>query len=178
MNTTGLKYPIGRYEKPEVISEEMIKHYIKIISDFPERLQKEIKSLSDDQLDTVYRPDGWTIRQLINHCADSHSNSLTRFKLALTEENPVIRPYYEDRWAELCDSKNIPVEPALKMLEGIHERWTILLKSLTPEQLSRTFIHPDSGNTIRLDENIGIYAWHCDHHLRHITSLKERKGWE
>ncbi len=178
MNTNDLKYPIGKYEKPEEISEEMIEQYINIISEFPERLKKEVEKLSGDQLDTVYRPDGWTIRQVINHCADSHSNSLTRFKLALTEDNPVIRPYFEDRWAELADSKNIPVEPAFKMLEGIHQRWTILLRSLTPEQLGRTFVHPDSGNTIRLDENIGIYAWHCDHHLRHITSLKERNGWE
>ena len=155
----------------------MLKQYINIISEFPERLQKEVGNLSDEQLDTVYRPDGWTIRQVVNHCADSHSNSLTKFKLALTEDNPVIRPYFEDRWAVLADSKNIPLEPAFKMLKGIHERWVVLLNSLTDEQLDRAFIHPESEKTIRLDENIGMYAWHCNHHLKHITALKERNGW-
>lgn len=177
MDLTELQYPIGKFEKPEEITREILNRYLNDISTFPSQLKKEVENLTDEQLDTVYRPDGWTIRQVVNHCADSHANSLTRFKLALTEEEPSIRPYFEDRWAELADSKNIPVEPALKMIEGIHERWIVLLKSLTDEQLSRTFIHPESGKTFRLDENIGIYAWHCNHHLKHIIDLKERNGW-
>ncbi|MEZ4689150.1 MAG: putative metal-dependent hydrolase [Ignavibacteria bacterium] len=168
---------MGKFKKPGKISKEMLTQFINDISTFPDRLKREVVHLTDEQLDTPYRPEGWTIRQVVNHCADSHSNSLTRFKLALTEDNPVIRPYFEDRWAELADSKSNPIGPALKMLEGIHERWSILLRSLTVEQLSRTFIHPESGKKIRLDENIGIYAWHCNHHLRHITALKEQMGW-
>lgn len=173
-----MQYPIGKYEKPEKITVEMITQYINIISRFPARLKMEVENLSDEQLDTVYRPGGWSIRQVVNHCADSHSNSLIRFKLTLTEDKPVIKPYFEDRWAELADSKSIPLEPALKMLEGIHERWTVLLNSMSEDQFKRSFIHPETGKTIKLDENIGIYAWHCEHHLRHITSLKERNGWK
>lgn len=177
MDLNDLKYPIGKFEKPDIITKEVLENYINDISTFPDRLQKQVVNLTDHQLDTEYRPGGWTIRQLVNHCADSHSNSLTRFKLALTEENPSIRPYFEDRWAELEDSKNISIDPALKMLEGIHERWVVLLNSLTDEQMGRAFIHPESEKTFRLDENIGIYAWHCNHHLKHIIGLKERNGW-
>lgn len=177
MESDSLKYPAGKFEKPDVITKDLREHYIEVISKFPAHLRIEVEGLSEKQLDTEYRPDGWNIRQVVNHCADSHSNSLNRFKLALTEDNPTIRPYFEDRWADLEDSKNIPIDPALKMLEGIHERWVVLLKSLTEEQFERTFIHPESGKSIRLDENTGVYAWHCDHHLRHITALKERNGW-
>jgi hypothetical protein len=105
-------------------------------------------------------------------------NSLTRFKLTLIEDKPTIKPYYEERWAELADSKNMPIEPALNILDGIHQRWTVLLNNLTKEQLDRTFIHPEHGKEFRLDENIGIYAWHCNHHLAHITILKSKMGWK
>lgn len=173
----SLQFPIGKYIKPETITQEILDNYILDIETFPSRLKLEVLNLTDSQLDTAYRPDGWTIRQVINHCADSHMNSLTRFKLALTEDKPVIKPYFEDRWAELADSKTMPIEPALKMLEGIHSRWTVLLKSLSSVELSKTFIHPEHGKEFRLDENIGVYAWHCNHHLAHITSLKNRMGW-
>lgn len=172
-----LKFPIGEFQKPDDLTEALIANYISDIQSFPQRLRKEVENLSDEQLDSPYRSDGWTIRQVVNHCADSHLNSFTRFKLALTEDKPTIKPYYEDRWAELADSKTMPVEPALKMLEGLHERWTVLLTSLTKEDLKKKFIHPEHGKEISLDENIGIYAWHGNHHLAHITSLKKRKNW-
>ena len=178
MTIEELKFPIGRFEKPIKITLEILHNYIIDISTFPNRIKEEVKNLKDEQLDTPYRKNGWTIRQVINHCADSHMNALIRFKLTLTEEKPTIKPYFEERWAELTDSKNIPIQPALKMLEGIHERWSVLLNNFTKEQLERTFIHPEREKEIRLDENIGVYAWHCNHHLAHITSLKLRMGWK
>lgn len=177
MSIDKLKYPIGKFEKPENITEEILDKYIGDIESLPKRLKEEVDGLSNDQLDTPYRLGGWTIRQVVNHCADSHMNSLIRFKLTLTEDKPVIKPYFEDRWAELADSKNMPIEPAIKMIEGLHERWVILLKSLTQEELGRTYIHPEQGRKIRLDVTIGLYAWHCNHHLAHITGLKKSKNW-
>lgn len=177
MTIENLKYPIGKFEKPEVITKEIISEWIFEISSFPIRLKIEVNHLKDNQLDTRYRPEGWTIRQVVHHCADSHMNSLIRLKLALTEDQPIIKPYLEERWAELSDSKYMPIAPSLKMLEGIHERWTALLNNLKEEDLNRIFIHPEHGKTFRIDENIGVYAWHCNHHLAHITTLKARNHW-
>ena len=178
MTIDELKFPIGQFICPEKITEALLVKYKNAIATFPERLKKEVLHLNDHQLNTPYRQDGWTIRQVVHHCADSHMNSLIRFKLALTEDNPTIRPYFEERWAELADSKTMPIESSLKMLEGIHERWTVLLNSLTQSDLARTFVHPQSGQQFQLAENIGIYAWHCDHHLAHVTTLKQRNGWD
>lgn len=172
-----LKYPIGRFKKPEIISKEYLQNCISIIENFPEKLKSEVGQLTDKQLDTSYRENGWTIRQVIHHCADSHINSILRFKLALTEENPTIKPYFEDRFAELKDSRNFPIEASLQILEGTHKRWTALLKSLSEEDLQKTFIHPEHNKEFSLEENIGIYAWHCNHHLAHISNLKKRMGW-
>ena len=173
----NLRYPIGENQKPEIITEKILNDYFSDIENFPSKIRAETEHLNDEQLDTQYRPEGWTIRQVVNHCADSHMNSLMRFKLALTEDEPAIRPYFEDRWAELADSKSISIEPALKMLEGIHERWVVLLRSLTMDQFSKIFIHPEHGNKFCLDENTGYYAWHCNHHLAHITELKKKMNW-
>jgi hypothetical protein len=178
MSLDPLKYPIGKFTKPEVISSENIVHWISAISSFPQRLIHEVSHLNDEQLETQYRPGGWTIRQVIHHCADSHLNSITRFKLALTEEQPTIKPYFEERWAELADCKKMPILPSLKILEGIHERWTVLLKSLKDEDFGRTFIHPEHGTKISIGENIGIYAWHSNHHLAHITMAKRSNKWD
>ena len=172
-----LKFPIGKFIKPEILTKDLLNKYISEIELFPSRLKAEVITLSGSQLDTQYRPEGWTIRQVVNHCADSHMNSLTRFKLTLTEDNPVVKPYYEERWAELADSKFIAILPALLMLEGIHIRWTILLKALDEKDLAKSFIHPEHGKEFRLDENIGVYAWHCNHHLAHIITLKNQKSW-
>jgi hypothetical protein len=177
MDMEKLKYPIGRFDRPLIITDDILNKWIADISTFPARLRAEVCDLSEEQLDTPYRPDGWTIRQVVHHCADSHMNSLTRLKLALTEDSPTIRPYFEARWAELPDSKGMPIGPSLKMIEGIHERWTVLLNNLTHEQHARTFIHPQHGITFRVDENIGVYAWHCNHHLAHITETKKRNNW-
>ena len=173
-----LRFPIGKYINTTVIDSNGLKNFIADIQSFPKCLNEEVAHLNDAQLDTPYRPEGWTIRQVVHHCADSHMNSLTRFKLALTEDSPTIKPYYEERWAELADSKFTPIESSLKLLEGLHERWVALLNSLTELQLKRNFIHPEHGKSFQLDENIGVYAWHCNHHLAHITSLKTRMNWK
>ncbi|MCH7407909.1 putative metal-dependent hydrolase [Belliella sp. DSM 111904] len=177
MNIEKLKYPIGKFGKPTIITVDHLQAWIADIATFPARMSSEVLHLTDTQIDTQYRPNGWTLRQVVHHCADSHMNSLIRLKLALTEDKPVIKPYFEELWAELTDTKKMPIHPSLKMLEGIHERWTAILKSLTNDQFERVFIHPEQGKTFRVDENIGIYAWHCNHHLAHITETKKRNNW-
>lgn len=172
-----LKHPIGQHEKPALITQELMQSFIQKIAAFPENLKKAVIHLSDEQLDTPYRPDGWTIRQVVHHCADSHMNALCRFKLALTEDNPVIKPYHEEIWAELADSKTLEIAPSLILLEGLHQRWVKLLSSLSAAELQRSFIHPSHGNKVFLDENTSIYAWHGEHHLAQITELKKRKNW-
>jgi hypothetical protein len=173
-----LKFPIGHFEKPKKITRKIIEEWIDDIEAFPKNLKKEVKKLSYNQLITTYRPDGWTIMQVIHHCADSHMNSFIRFKLALTEDKPIIKPYFEDKWAELEDSTNTPISESLKLLKGLHERWAILLRSLTEDQLKRTFIHPEQGCEFSLEEYLGFYSWHCKHHLAHIVQLKKEKGWK
>lgn len=177
MTLEKLKYPIGKFNVPETITPELLNECIGVIETFPVKLKQEVEKLTDEQLDTPYRPDGWTIRQVVNHCSDSHMNSLMRFKLALTEDRPTIRPYFEDRWAELADSRTMPINAALKILDGIHERWIILLKSLSAKQLNRSFVHPEHGKESTLEETICMYAWHCQHHLAHITNLKKEQAW-
>jgi hypothetical protein len=177
MNAPDLRYPIGPYKKRLPITAERIEAQIGDIEAFPMRLREAVRDLNDSQLDTPYRPGGWTVRQVVHHCSDSHMNALIRFKLALTEDKPTIRPYYEERWAELADSKTMAIEPALTLLDGLHARWTCLLRSLTQEDLARKFVHPQHGEEFALDETIGQYAWHCNHHLAHVTELAKREGW-
>ena len=173
-NHERLKYPIGKFEKPAIIENAQIERWIKSIEAFPQQLSQEVRGLSEEELEQQYRPDGWTIRQVVNHCADSHMNSLIRFKLALTEDTPTIKPYQEDRWAELPDTKKFPVESSLKLLNGLHERWGCLLRNLSDEQLDRQFKHPETQELISLKTNIGIYAWHGEHHLAHVRNAKAR----
>jgi len=173
-----LKYPIGTYQKPTAFSKPVLESSIQDIESFPRRLKDAVATLSDAQLDTPYREGGWTLRQVVHHCADSHMNSLIRFKLALTENVPTIKPYFEDRWAELADTKAFPIASSLLLLEGLHARWAHLLRSLSETDLQREFLHPEHVRTLRLDETIGLYAWHCNHHLAHITGLKSRRGWK
>jgi hypothetical protein len=172
-----LKYPIGKFQKPANFDKSLLESYISVIKNFPEKLKNEVKNLNDQQLDTTYRTDGWTIRQVVNHCADSHINSFVRFKLSLTEDKPTIKPYFEEKWAELSDSKSFPIDSSLKILEGIHIRWTNLLENMADEDFEKSFIHPEHGKEFKLNTNLGIYAWHCEHHLAHITSLKKRMNW-
>lgn len=165
------RYPIGQFHVEVPISEEHTKKWIEEISQLPEQLTLLVKGLSESELLYTYREGGWTIKQLIHHIADSHLNSYIRFKLALTEENPIIKPYEESEWAKLLDYE-MPSQSALDLLAAIHRKWVVLLRSLSAEQLERTFRHPDSGE-VNLKENIGIYAWHGKHHLAHIRLALE-----
>ncbi|HLF33504.1 MAG TPA: bacillithiol transferase BstA [Cyclobacteriaceae bacterium] len=169
-----LKYPIGKYERPQVITRETIDRWIGEIEEFPSILRKQVSGLTEKQLSLHYRPGGWMVRQVIHHLADSHMNSLTRFKLSLTEENPVIKPYKENLWAELPDGKEADINISLLMLEGIHKRWAYLLGRMKPEQFERAYIHPERKSPQKLDGVLGLYAWHCNHHLAHIKQALEK----
>jgi len=171
-----LKYPIGEFVKPEVIDVPIINKWIVDIEIFPQSVKSITKDLSIEQLNWIYRPKGWSIKQLVHHCADSHMNSLIRFKLALTEDTPIIRPYFENKWAELPDSLDNDLSDSLALLKGLHRKWVKLLKSLNNENLNREFIHPQHGTHHSLRENIGIYAWHCNHHLAHIKQALKFEG--
>ena len=172
-----LRYPIDQPNIPKNISIKNISEWVTILENFPIRLELLVNNLSEQQLDTTYRDGGWTIRQVVHHCADSHHNSYTRFKWALTEDKPVIKAYYEDRWAELFDSKSAPIKLSLDSLKALHSKWVYFLKGLTEDDLNKHFIHPDGFEDVSLKENIGIYAWHCNHHYAHIENLLKRKGW-
>lgn len=172
-----LKYPIGKFIAPENYSTAYLSERIAEIESFPERLKKEVFQLTPEQLETPYREDGWTIRQVIHHCADSHMNCFIRIKWALTENKPVIKFYHEDLWAELPDNLTMPIEPTLSFLEGLHFRLAYLMKSFSESDLNRSFIHPENNKEYQLKEIIGTYAWHGNHHLAHITELKNRKDW-
>ncbi len=172
-----LQYPIGIFIKPEPLDKLVIASCIETIAVFPTKLRASVEYLTNEQLDTPYRPAGWTIRQVVHHCADSHMNSFIRFKLALTEDTPIVKPYLEDRWAELPDTKGMDIRHSLDVLDGLHARWVVTLRSLTPATRKRTFVHPGEGRAITLDEAIAHYAWHCEHHLAHITTLQKTKHW-
>lgn len=172
-----LRYPIGQFIAPEKYTKEYLREKITEITTFPDRLKKEVLLLSKAQLDTPYRQDGWTVRQVIHHCADSHINCFIRIKWALTENNPVIKYYHEDFWGEIHDNTSMPIEPTLTLLEGLHYRLAYLMKSLSEEDLKKSFIHPEHLKEFKIEEIIGTYAWHGNHHLAHITELKKRQGW-
>lgn len=171
-----LRYPVGPFNFADALSDKERETLIDQISATPERMRAAVKELDDGQLDTPYRPEGWTVRQVVHHVPESHLHSYTRFKLALTEDEPTIKPYFEDRWAELDDARHAPVELSLNLLDALHERWVWFLRSLGTEDFQRSFRHPDLG-VVSLDKNIALYAWHGRHHVAHITSLRERMGW-
>ena len=171
-----LRFPIGTFHYEGLLSEEQKQASLDEIARTPAKLRAAVKGLSEAQLETPYRPGGWTVRQVVHHVPDSHMNSYVRFKLALTEDEPTIEPYAEDRWAELADTKSTPVEVSLTLLESLHDRWARLLRSLSPEDWKRTFRHPEMG-AMTLEKTLALYAWHGRHHVAHITSLRERSGW-
>ncbi|MFD0963147.1 YfiT family bacillithiol transferase [Pseudofulvibacter geojedonensis] len=175
MDLEQLKYPIGKPNLPEEISSNHINLWIQTIEEFPTKIESEIEGLSNKEFGYRYRPNGWNIKQVINHCIDSHINSFVRFKLALTEDNPTIKPYREDLWAELPDTVDYNVDESLSLLKSIHRRWAYLLNSLSESDLCKTFIHPDGNEKISLKENLCIYAWHCKHHLAHIRNAKKEQ---
>lgn len=171
-----LRYPIGPFEFAVPISDDDRRALIDKIEKTPAQMQAAVAGLNEEQLGTPYRPEGWTVRQLVHHVPESHMNAYTRFKLAVTEDEPTIKPYFEDRWAELDDARHAPVALSLNLLDALHERWVWFLRSLKPEDFRRTFRHPDLG-IVSVDKNIALYAWHGQHHVAHITSLRERMGW-
>jgi uncharacterized damage-inducible protein DinB len=173
---TDLRYPIGKFKYDGHLTEDQKRTFLDEIAQTPVKLRAAVKGLSDAQLDTPYRPDGWTVRQVVHHVPDSHINSYVRFKLALTEDEPTIKPYAEDRWAELADTKTTPVDVSLMLLESLHDCWVRLLRSLTPGEWKRTFRHPEMG-AMTLEKTLALYAWHGRHHVAHITGLRERNGW-
>ncbi len=170
------RYPVGRFQAPSAITALDRHQFISEIEKLPHNLREAARGLSDAQLDTPYREGGWTVRQVIHHVADSHMNSFSRFKLALTEDSPTIKPYDEALWASTADSIAVPVESSLAVLDGLHQRWTVLLRSLADADYARTFIHPERG-VMRLDMNLALYAWHSRHHTAHVTSLRRRMNW-
>jgi hypothetical protein len=173
---TDLRYPIGKFHFEGPLTAPQKQTALDDIATAPAILRAAVKGLSEAQLDTPYRPSGWTVRQVVHHVPDSHLNSYVRFKLALTEDEPTIKTYAEDLWAELADTKATPVEVSLTMLDALHDRWVRLLRSLSPEEWKRTFRHPELG-AMTLEKTLSLYAWHGRHHVSHITSLREREGW-
>jgi uncharacterized damage-inducible protein DinB len=176
-NSMDLRYPIGKYIPCEALSPEQRATAIAQIAAAPKSLRDAVAGLSREQLDTPYRPGGWSVRQVVHHLPDSHMNSYVRLKLALTEDEPAIKTYEEERWAELADSRDTPVEVSLALFEALHQRWEVLLRSMRAEDFSRRLRHPKLG-AMPVDNLLGIYAWHGRHHVAHITSLREREGWK
>ena len=173
--TTDLQYPIGRHTAADPVTPEQVGAWIGDIAALPADLRRAVAPLTDSQLDTPYRPNGWTVRQVVHHLPDSHMNSLVRFKWALSEERPVIKAYDEKAWAALPDTRG-PIDHSLDFLAALHARWVDLLRGLSWAELQREFVHPESG-AATLAATIGLYAWHGRHHLAHIQRLIEREGW-
>ncbi len=170
------RYPIGKFQPLDRIDDSMRREFIQHIADAPGEVKAAVHGLAEKQLDTPYRDGGWTVRQVVHHLPDSHINSYVRFRLALTEHEPTIKPYKEGLWAELFDARTAPIELSLHLLESLHQRWVMLLRSLKPAEFSRTFRHPEHGAR-NLDWLLQLYAWHGRHHAAHITSLREKMKW-
>ena len=172
-----LSYPIGKFDFQQTVIPGRYPTLIEEIAVAPALFRDAVRGLDDAQLDTPYRPGGWTVRQTVHHVADSHMNSYIRWRLALTELEPTIRPYDQKAWAELPDARTAPVEPSLQLIESLHARWVLLLKTLSDADFARSFRHPELG-LVRLDTNLALYAWHGRHHAAHITGLRQRNGWK
>jgi hypothetical protein len=172
-----LQYPIGKFQWGGVITDEQREQLIAQIEQLPAQLRQAMAGLTAGQVDTPYRPEGWTVRQVVHHLADSHMNVYIRFRLALTEDEPTIKPFAQERWANLDDARTAPTELSLSLLESLHRRWVLLLRSLRAADFARTFRHPELG-AVTLDKYLGMAAWHGRHHIAHITCLRERMGWK
>ena len=179
--TEDLRYPIGRFEWLAPENEEQMSkrraHYIDVLAQLPDTFARAVEGLSPAQLETPYRPEGWTVRQLAHHVPDSHANAYIRFKLALTEYEPTIKTYKEDMWANLADTASVPIGVSLQMLGAIHTRWVALLRAMDSSDFARTMRHPEIG-VVDLNRMLGMYAWHSAHHTAHVTSLRKRMGWD
>jgi hypothetical protein len=176
MDIDQLKFPIGKYKVPQEITSSHIEEWISTIEQLPEKLKNLVGKLSDDELDYQYRSEGWRVKQVVHHLADSHMNSFMRFKLIMTEDNPTIRPYQEADWAKTADANKDEIADSMNILEGLHNRWIILLKSLKPNDLERTYFHPEYQKQFTLQWMMGLYSWHCTHHLAHIEQALKLKG--
>ncbi len=172
-----LSYPIGKFDFQQIISPGQYPDLIRQIAAAPALYRDAVRGLDDAQLDTPYRPGGWTVRQTVHHVADSHMNSFIRLRLALTEPEPTISAYDEKAWGELYDSRTSPVGVSLQLIENLHARWVVLLETMSPDDFARSFRHPERG-LVRLDTNLALYAWHGRHHAAHITALRQRSGWK
>ncbi len=171
MELEQLKYPVGKWIKPTDFNPKAIIEQIQIIREFPAKIISKANSFSEKQLEETYRSGGWTARQVIHHCADSHMNAFIRFKLALTEDLPTIKPYAEAAWAELVDAKHLPLNSSLQILEGLHFRWSTLLDGIQEKDWHRGFIHPEHGHELKLYEVVSLYSWHCRHHYGHLEII-------
>lgn len=176
-SVTDLRYPIGKFTYDDAMTDARRQDCVARIAAAPSALRAAVAGLTDAQLDTPYRPGGWTVRQLVHHVPDSHLNAYVRIRLALTEDVPTIKPYEEARWAELPDARSLPVEISLALLEALHERWTSLLRGLGPAEGARHFRHPEYDRLWTVDELLAMYAWHGEHHVAHVTGLRARNGW-
>lgn len=176
-NLDELRYPIGHFNCPEEITQEHIPEWIMTLETLPEKLENLVRNFSNEQLETPYRPDGWTVRQVVHHIADSHHHSYIRFKWAMTEENPLIKPYLEKEWSALFDAKTAPIYLSLNHLKAVHAKLVYFLKGLSKTDMQRKFTHPEGNIETTLVENIGKYAWHGNHHYAHIANLAQRRGW-
>jgi len=172
-----LQYPIGHFIYPDQVTQGIVSKWIWILEELPVTLENLVKHLSDEQLETPYRPGGWTVRQLVHHIADSHHHSYTRFKWALTEDEPLIKAYEEKNWSSLFDAKTAPIELSLLYLKALHAKMVFLLRGLSSEDLDKCYVHPDGNTKVTVKENIGKYAWHSQHHCAHIQGLLGRKEW-
>ncbi len=172
-----LRYPIGRFKLPEAVGESDIKTWIDILEKFPDRLEQLVGNLTEEQLDTLYMPEGWTVRQVVHHMSDSHHHSYTRFKWALTEDSPLIKAYHEGDWAEMEDSRLAPIKMSLYHLKAIHYKLVYLLRSLSQDDLDKGFIHPETNKLVLLKQNLALYAWHSNHHYAHIKNLLDRTSY-
>ena len=174
----SLRYPTGPFQRPSrPLDDARRREMIDAIARTPSEIRTAIRGLSDAQLDTPYRPLGWTVRQVVHHVPDSHMNAFIRFKLALTEDTPTIKPYDEAAWANLSDARDTPIETSLTLLTSLHERWVGLLRSMAPNDYQRKLNHPDWDAPLSLDAMLALYAWHGPHHTAHITSLRQRMSW-
>ena len=172
-----LQYPIGKFKRPADCTDADRTAFIDAIAALPKEIAAAVSGLTDAQLDTPYRPGGWTVRQVVHHVADSHINAYCRLRFALAENEPTIKPYNEAAWAELPDSRKVPIDVSLDLLDALHLRWVALLRSMDPADFSRTLRHPEQGRVLTLRQMLGLYAWHGRHHVAHITSLTKREGW-